>query len=124
MACICFGWHVRSGRATESGLMPAVLFCLMLLLARLAGCASEPPRTPMATWAPSPNHEPRRAVLIVLHATEQESVEESLATLQSGNSSGPVSSHYLIGRDGAIYQLVSDERRAWHAGGGRWGTIT
>jgi N-acetylmuramoyl-L-alanine amidase len=35
-----------------------------------------------------------------------------------------VSAHYLVGRDGKIYQLVRDRRRAWHAGGGRWGTIT
>ena len=49
---------------------------------------------------------------------------ESLDTLRTGNSGGPVSAHYLIGRDGALYQLVSDDRRAWHAGPGRWGTIT
>ena len=89
----------------------------------LAACAG-PPRNPLAQWVPSRNHEPRRPVLVVLHATEQASVEESLETLRTRNSGGPVSSHYLIGRDGRIYQLVSDQRRAWHAGPGRWGTIT
>jgi N-acetyl-anhydromuramyl-L-alanine amidase AmpD len=28
-----------------------------------------------------------------------------------------VSSHYLIQRDGRIYQLVPDDKRAWHCGG-------
>jgi N-acetylmuramoyl-L-alanine amidase len=63
-------------------------------------------------------------VLIVLHATEQHSVQQSLRTLQSHNDLGKVSAHYLIGDDGRRYQLVPDELRAWHAGGGRWGTIT
>ncbi|HEY5971731.1 MAG TPA: N-acetylmuramoyl-L-alanine amidase, partial [Pseudoxanthomonas sp.] len=60
----------------------------------------------------------------VVHATEQDSVEQSLHTLRTRNSGGPVSSHYLVGRDGALYQLVADERRAWHAGSGHWGTIS
>ncbi|MEN1973290.1 N-acetylmuramoyl-L-alanine amidase [Luteimonas sp. MJ204] len=96
----------------------------VLCLALLAGCVHQPPRNPMATWVPSPNHDERRAVVIVLHYTEQDSVEQSLRTLSTRNSGGPVSSHYLVGDDGAIYQLVADSRRAWHAGGGRWGTIT
>ncbi|MGY1459437.1 N-acetylmuramoyl-L-alanine amidase [Luteimonas sp. A534] len=96
----------------------------VLCLALLAGCAHQPPRNPMATWVPSPNHDERRPVVIVLHYTEQDSVEQSLHTLRTRNSGGPVSSHYLVGDDGAIYQLVADGHRAWHAGGGRWGTIT
>jgi N-acetylmuramoyl-L-alanine amidase len=96
----------------------AVLACL------LAACAPLPPRNPLATWVPSPNREPRRPILIVLHATEQDSVRESLDTLRSRNGGGPVSAHYLIGRDGHRYQLVADHERAWHAGAGRWGTIT
>ncbi len=96
----------------------------ILLLAALAACTHAPPRNPMAQWVPSPNSEPRRPILIVLHATEQDSVQDSLDTLRSANSGGPVSAHYLIGRDGALYQLVPDELRAWHAGSGHWGTIT
>ena len=97
----------------------------VLCLALLAGCAHQPPaRNPMATWVPSPNYDERRPVVIVLHYTEQDSVQRSLDTLRTRNSGGPVSSHYLVGDDGAIYQLVADSHRAWHAGGGRWGTIT
>lgn len=93
-------------------------------LAWLGGCAQVPTHNPLAWWVPSPNHDIRRPVLIVLHATEQRSVEASLDTLRTRNSGGPVSAHYLIGSDGTIYQLVADEQRAWHAGAGRWGTIT
>jgi N-acetyl-anhydromuramyl-L-alanine amidase AmpD len=98
-------------------LVPLAFACL------LAACAHAP-HNALARWVPSPNFEPRRPVLIVLHATEQGSVQESLETLRTGNSGGPVSAHYLIGRDGARYQLVADDQRAWHAGPGRWGTIT
>ncbi|WP_454832745.1 N-acetylmuramoyl-L-alanine amidase [Pseudoxanthomonas wuyuanensis] len=95
------------------------------LLMLLAACAHPPAhRNPLAEWVPSPNHEPRRPILIVLHATEQTSVRRSLDTLRTRNRGGPVSAHYLIGRDGSRYQLVADEQRAWHAGAGRWGTIT
>jgi N-acetylmuramoyl-L-alanine amidase len=101
--------------------LPAIVLSLCALA--LCGCAHAP-RNPLARWVPSPNHEARRPVLIVIHATEQDSVRESLDTLRTRNSGGPVSAHYLIGRDGAMYQLVADTERAWHAGPGRWGTIT
>lgn len=97
-----------------------LLLCALLL----AACSHAPPRNPMARWVPSPNWDERRPVVIVLHYTEQDSVAQSLDTLRGRNSGGPVSSHYLVGDDGAIYQLVADAHRAWHAGGGRWGTIT
>ena len=92
----------------------------------LAACASTPQETrnPLATWVPSPNQNARTPVIIVIHHTEQKSVQQSLHTLRTANSGGRVSAHYLIGADGHRYQLVADERRAWHAGSGRWGTIT
>jgi len=96
----------------------------LLLVSLLAACAHAPARNPLATWVPSPNYDARRPVLIVLHFTDQHSVQESLDTLRTANSGGPVSAHYLIGADGRIYQLVADADRAWQAGPGRWGTIT
>jgi len=96
----------------------------LLLLAALTGCASAGLRNPIARWIPSPNHNAREPILVVIHATEQDSVRQSLLTLRTGHSGGKVSAHYLIGRDGDIYQLVRDSRRAWHAGPGRWGSIS
>lgn len=96
----------------------------LLLTALLGACAHTGPRNPLATWVPSKNFDERRPVVIVLHYTEQESVQQSLDTLRTQNSGGKVSAHYLLGKDGRIYQLVSDRMRAWHAGGGSWGAIT
>ena len=94
-----------------------------LLAVALVACAPLPPRNPIATWVPSPNHDLRRPVLIVLHATEMDSFDGALRVLRSRNAGGPVSAHYLIGRDGRVDQLVADNERAWHAGVGRWDGI-
>jgi len=90
----------------------------------VAACAPLPPRNPIATWVPSKNYDIRKPQLIVLHFTDQDSVQQALDTLRTRNPDGPVSAHYLIGHDGHVYQLVSDVDRAWHAGPGRWGTVT
>lgn len=109
-------------RWNRSGLRHVLVLTLALVQAlALSACGS---RNPLARWVPSPNYGPRQPMLIVLHATEQESVGASLLTLRTRNAGGRVSAHYLIGRDGTIFQLVADEHRAWHAGAGRWGTIT
>jgi hypothetical protein len=69
----------------------------------------------------SPNHDerpPNTAIrCIVLHATA--------ASLESArywlcNPTSKVSAHYLISKLGAIYQLVPDGLRAWHAGESSW----
>ena len=117
--------HLLVSHGATSRSMPLVrlgLLCALALL--LTSCAHAPLRNPLAQWVPSPNHNARQAILVVIHATTQDSVEESLHTLRTENSGGPVSSHYLIGRDGALYQLVAEELRAWHAGPGAWGTIS
>ena len=96
----------------------------VLVLIGVLGACAQLPHNPLATWVPSPNHDIRRPVLIVLHYTTEHAVQQALHTLRTANSGGPVSAHYLIGADGHIYQLVADPSRAWHAGAGRWGTIT
>jgi len=70
---------------------------------------------------PSPNFNARRPQLVVIHHTAGKSFDYSLKQLKTHNDSGPVSAHYLIGRNGRIAQLVSDDDRAWHAGTGTWG---
>jgi N-acetylmuramoyl-L-alanine amidase len=112
--------------AVMLGAFPKRLAKVALLVAAmsLVACAVAPARNPLATWVPSPNFGERRAQLIVLHFTDETSAQKALQTLRTGNSGGPVSAHYLIGDDGHIYQLVADSMRAWHAGAGRWGTIT
>lgn len=57
-----------------------------------------------------------RVQYVVLHYTSTD-LAHSLALL----SQGEVSSHYLIAEQPAtIYQLVDENRRAWHAGASQW----
>jgi N-acetylmuramoyl-L-alanine amidase len=95
------------------------------LCVALAGCATAPPqqRVLVAEWRPSLNHDARSAQMIIIHQTEMESAEAALLTLQTRNSSGRVSAHYLIGDYGRLYQLVAEGERAWHAGASRWGGV-
>jgi N-acetyl-anhydromuramyl-L-alanine amidase AmpD len=51
-----------------------------------------------------------------MHATE--SKDSSLDWLC--NPKSKVSAHYLIDRDGTIYQLVAESQKAWHAGVSHW----
>ena len=67
---------------------------------------------------PSPNFNdrPNESVIdtVVIHYTDMEDSRVSLERLCDPKAE--VSSHYLIDEDGTIYQLVADEKRAWHAG--------
>ena len=47
-----------------------------------------------------------------------QSTIESLKRLK--NKKSRVSSHYLISREGSVYQLVEDRKIAWHAGKSKW----
>lgn len=78
----------------------------------LAGCASGPR---IDTRHTSVGHD-SRVQFIVLHYTSSD-LERSLDILKGDG----VSSHYLIGESPAtIYQLVDENRRAWHAGDSQW----
>jgi N-acetylmuramoyl-L-alanine amidase len=104
-------------RYCSSGIVRGI-FGAVLLLTPLA-CRA--PRNSLAEWMPSPNFNARRPQLVVIHHTAGKSFDYSLKQLKTHNDGGPVSAHYLIGRDGRIAQLVSDDHRAWHAGTGTWG---
>jgi N-acetylmuramoyl-L-alanine amidase len=75
---------------------------------------------------PSPNHGPRRAPrgidMLVLHYTGMASAEAALARMC--DPAAAVSAHYLVEEDGALWRLVAEERRAWHAGAASWGGVT
>jgi N-acetylmuramoyl-L-alanine amidase len=94
-----------------------------LLAGALAGCTPAPVRTSLpSTWQQSPNFDQRRPQFVVIHHTSNDSADEALRTLTDPLRA--VSAHYLIARDGAIFQLVDERKRAWHAGASKWGNDT
>jgi N-acetylmuramoyl-L-alanine amidase len=70
----------------------------------------------------SPNFDERRPNFVIIHATSDDTADQALRTLT--DPLRRVSAHYLIGRDGKIYQLVDERARAWHAGESKWGANT
>ena len=69
---------------------------------------------------PSPNFNERKSPIsmVVLHYTEMKPVETALDRLTDAEAG--VSAHYLISEEGVVTQLVSEEKRAWHAGVSYW----
>jgi N-acetylmuramoyl-L-alanine amidase len=70
----------------------------------------------------SPNHasrgQPPRIDMLVLHYTGMQSAEAALNRLC--DPAARVSAHYVVEEDGAIWQLVREARRAFHAGRSCW----
>jgi len=64
----------------------------------------------------------RKPNYVIIHHTAQDSVEQTLHTFTVPHTE--VSAHYVIGREGDVYQMLSDYVRAWHAGVGKWGSVT
>lgn len=92
---------------------------VLLAAISLAGCASFTADTTLpVTVVASPNQDVRRPTMVVLHYTTNDDVDHSIDTLTSAIRK--VSAHYLIARDGKLYQLVPEDRRAWHAGQSYW----
>ncbi len=60
----------------------------------------------------------RKVDILVLHYTGMQSGAAALDRLCDPAAS--VSSHYLVEEDGTIFQLVDEDKRAWHAGRGQW----
>lgn len=69
---------------------------------------------------PSPHFNDRQLPIdmLVLHYTGMPSIEETINWLMDPRSK--VSAHYLIDEAGLIYQMVAEDKRAWHAGKSFW----
>ena len=70
---------------------------------------------------PSPNHDSRQnqpVDMLVMHYTDMRHCEDAVARLCDPEAK--VSAHYVVTRDGIIYQLVQESERAWHAGESFW----
>ncbi|MFD2553190.1 N-acetylmuramoyl-L-alanine amidase [Sphingobacterium tabacisoli] len=73
-------------------------------------------------WIASINFGIRKPNYVMIHHTAQDSLGQTVKTFH--NAKAGVSSHYVIGRDGKIVQMVNDLYRGHHAGAGRWGNDT
>lgn len=71
-------------------------------------------------WVATTNYNLRKPNYVIIHHTAQDSVKQTLRTFTLERTS--VSSHYVIAKDGTIYQMLNDYFRAWHAGAGKWGS--
>ena len=71
---------------------------------------------------PSPNCDDRPAGtpidVLLLHYTGMKSAWEAIARLRDPKAT--VSSHYVVDEDGAVFRLVPEQRRAFHAGASFW----
>lgn len=85
--------------------------------ALLAACAAPTPSSLKIDRSIQAVSQSSRASVVVVHYTST-NTERSLEILSRRN----VSSHYLITDDTPprIYQLVDENRRAWHAGASEW----
>lgn len=106
--------------------IPNVTFVMVcLLLSFGAGMLRADPDMPGAEGIPSPNFNARTPQgvpvdVVVLHSTcmPTNETDETVRLFQS--TASKVSSHYVVGKDGRIVQMVLEADRAWHAGVCRW----
>ena len=72
------------------------------------------------TQSPSPNFDERTLPisLLILHYTGMATGEAALERMCDADAK--VSAHYMVEEDGRIFQLVDEDKRAWHAGVSEW----
>ena len=73
-------------------------------------------------WVGATNFNMRKPNYVIIHHTAQNSTEQTLKTFTTPATQ--VSAHYVIGRDGKVYQMLNDYLRGWHGGNSRWGNNT
>jgi N-acetylmuramoyl-L-alanine amidase len=76
------------------------------------------------TDRPSPNFDDRGASvdMAILHYTGMQTAAAALDRLC--DPVAKVSAHYVVEEDGAVWRLVAEESRAWHAGVSHWAGAT
>lgn len=70
---------------------------------------------PKSIWRPNPNFGSRDGAdidALILHHTAGGTAEGAMATLKSRG----ISAHYVLDKDGTLYQTVADQNEAYHAG--------
>ena len=87
-------------------------FLYLLIFIFLIGCSSN-----NYIIVDSENYDSRVKYLVIHYTSE--GLEDSIDLLTT-KKDHPVSAHYLIAEDAKIYQLVSETKRAWHAGKSFW----
>jgi len=74
-------------------------------------------KPPVVTSHQSPNYNSRNGTpidAVIIHHTASDNCSGTLSWFK--NPDAKASAHYVIDKDGTIYQMVGDEKRAWHAG--------
>jgi N-acetylmuramoyl-L-alanine amidase len=74
---------------------------------------------PSPYWVGTTNFGIRKPSYVIIHHTAQGSTQETLKTFTLTRTA--VSAHYVIGKDGVVYQMLNDYFRGQHAGVSRWG---
>jgi len=59
--------------------------------------------------------------MVIIHGDAGSSDAGTVSWIQ--NPESRVSYHYLVGRDGEIYQFVDEDSKAWHAGTSEWNGV-
>jgi N-acetylmuramoyl-L-alanine amidase len=69
---------------------------------------------------PSPNFDERKlpVSMLVLHYTGMPDAESAIRWL--ANPESKVSAHYVVTEEGEVVRMVSEDKRAWHAGRSYW----
>lgn len=71
------------------------------------------------SFIPTVNFGSRKPNFVIIHHTAQDSLQQTVKTFTLEHTQ--VSAHYVVGRDGEVVQMLSDDLRAWHAGNSKWG---
>lgn len=85
-------------------------------LAKPPGTGEVQAKPHIKAFISSPNHSSRNGEKIrrvIMHYTTSDNVGGTISWFQNPNSR--VSAHYIIDRNGDIYQMVRDTDKAWHA---------